>query len=223
MVVPHRRDYDKRLWKKCIKCRRWWPREDLSKTLEDGTTKDFKHGFGSHNDSTDGLQSICMSCKNVMNTTARVKNVSQRVRHHTGTRCLTQLGDLAPEGLVADLEKYLGYRIAKLVKHLGTDLKAREGSSRKLRDALGEGYHIDHIVPLSSFNVIIKPAGMGSSVDWDTFRECWALSNLRAIPAEENLAKGAKHVETQGKERQTEEGKEEAPKDVASEDTGLNP
>jgi hypothetical protein len=200
------REYDKRTHKKCIKCRRWKPREDLTVDYEDKSSKVFKRGFGRNVDSADGLQSICMECKNPMNTAARVKNVAQRVRHHTATRCLTQLGDLAPEGFVADLEKHLGYKIARLIKRLGADLKEREGPNRKLRDALQEGYHIDHIKPLSSFEVIIKPAGMGEIVDWDAFRACWALDNLRAIPAADNLAKGAKHDATQA------EGQEDASK-----------
>jgi hypothetical protein len=184
------RDYDKRIYKKCIKCRRWKPREDIIDDIEGNVLT--KRGFGRHVDSSDGLQSICMECKGPMSAKAREKNVSQRIRHHTGTRCLTQLGKLAPDNFVANLEEHLGYKIARLVKLLGEDLKSREGPTRKLRDALAEGYHIDHKIPLSSFEVIQKPAGMGSHIDWEVFRKCWHPSNLRAIPAEENLAKGAK-------------------------------
>lgn len=182
------RVYDKKLWKKCIKCRSWRPRQDIE--MEDGTLK--KKGFGDHN-SSDGLQSICFRCKNDANTKSRERNVSARIRHHTATRCLTQLGEMAPEGFTKDLEDHLGYRIRLLVRHLSADLKEREGHGRKLKDALNEGYHIDHIKPLSSFNVIVKSAGMGSTVDWDEFRRCWAIENLSAIPAHENLAKGAKY------------------------------
>ncbi len=185
------REYDKRLWKKCIKCRGWHPREDI---LDDDNNVVRKHGFGKHEDSSDGLQSICFFCKNRMNTKSRAKNVVQRVRHHTGTRCLTQLGKPhTPPNFVANLEDYLGYKITTLVKALSKDLKEREGNKRKLRDALNEGYHIDHVKPLSSFAVI---GNIG--VDWDEFRECWAISNLRAIPADENLAKGATYDEAQG-------------------------
>ena len=126
-----------------------------------------------------------------MNTTAREKNVTVRIRHHTATRCTTQLGEHAPEGFVRDLEDYLGYKIKTLVRHLSKDLKDRKGHTRKLRDALNEGYHVDHVRPLSSFPVV---SDLG--VDWDAFRECWAVENLSAIPASENLAKGAKY-ETQ--------------------------
>ncbi len=182
------RHVDKKLYKKCIKCRAWRPREDIEDP-NDGHIK--KRQFGRHESSSDGLQSICYSCKNIANTAARAKNPSQRIRHHTGTRCMTQLGDLAPPQFVKNMEDYLGYKIVRLVKALGKDLKEREGSKRKLRDALNEGYHIDHIVPLSSFPVINELEGAPNVVDWDVFRECWAIDNLRAIPADENLAKGA--------------------------------
>ena len=210
MVGPIVRDYDKRLYKKCIKCRSWKPREDL----EDANGTLVKRGFGKHADSSDGLQSICFLCKNVMGNKAREKNVTARIRHHTGTRCLTQLGKaLTPPNFVANLEDYLGYKISTLVKHLSADLKSREGKSRKLRDALNDGYHIDHITPLSSFDVIGEGMAGEEMVDWDTFRECWAISNLRAIPAEENLAKGASRVEAQ---EQTEETETEAKEDAGT-------
>lgn len=180
------RTYDKKLYKKCIKCRNWYPREDIE-DAHDGHV--LKRRFGRNEQSSDGLQSICYSCKNVLNTTARSKNATQRIRHHTGTRCLTQLGKVAPKGFVANMEDYLGYKITTLVKALGKRLKEDEGPKRKLRDALNEGYHIDHVVPLSSFKVV----GDDGAIDWDVFRECWAITNLRAIPADENLAKGATH------------------------------
>lgn len=199
MTTPVSRSYDKRVYKKCIKCRNWKPRKDIMSNVDPEVVLE-KHGFGAHN-SSDGLQSICFSCKNVMNKGAREKNVTQRIRHHTATRCMTQLGDLAPEGFVKDLEKHLGYNIKALVRALSAGLKTREGSHRKLRDALNEGYHIDHVRPLSSFPVIVtEPDPIDGTisteyVDWAVFRTCWDISNLSAIPAEENLAKGAKRTD----------------------------
>ena len=208
MPGPSIRNYDKKHWKKCIKCRNWKPREDI--TLENGEVK--KKGFGAHN-SSDGLQSICFACKNVANTKSRERNVSARIRHHTATRCLTQLGELAPKNFTKDLEEFLGYKIRALTKHLVADLKDREGPTRKLRDALNEGYHIDHIRPLSSFNVCVMSQQGEHHVDWDQFRLCWDMDNLAAIPAAENLAKGAKRekddarTHTEGKS-ETEEANE---------------
>src|SRR3972149_399070 len=147
---------NKKIYKKCIKCRAWKPRVDvLGPTVvgEEHVVLE-RHGFGVHPDTSDKLQTICMQCKNIMGTKARNKSVVVRIRHHTGTRCLTQLGDAAPSGFVAHLEDYLGYKIRSLVKHLSEDLKLHEGNGRKLRDALDEGYQIDHIHPLSKFNVV---------------------------------------------------------------------
>lgn len=223
---PIVRDYNKKFYKKCIKCRSWKPREDIEQ--EDGLV--LKRGFGRHN-SSDGLQSICYTCKNVMNTRSREKNSTARIRHHTATRCLTQLGELAPDNFTRDMEHHLGYRITKLVKHLGKDLKEREGHTRKLRDALNEGYHIDHIRPLSSFPVIFTDRSGGESVDWDVFRECWAIENLSAIPADENLAKGAKYEQAQespeegeeAQEAQEEEGDRDRDSDTTHDDKFINP
>ena len=178
--------HDRRVWKKCIKCRQWKRREPL---LNEQGEKLESKGFGANRDSNDGLQSICMSCKHTMNTASRNRNVTARIRHHTGTRCLTQLGEHAPPNFVKDLETYLGYSIRQLVRHLSHDLKSREGKRRKLVDALNEGYHIDHIHPLSRFGVVV-----GGEVSWEEFKRCWDPMNLRAIPAEENLAKGAKII-----------------------------
>lgn len=190
------RNFDKAIFKKCIKCRNFKRRVDLV-DLTDGSVLE-KRGFGANETSSDGLQSICFACKNVANTKSRERNVTARIRHHTGTRCLTQIGkDLAPKGFVANLEDYLGYKIVTLVRHLGIDLKEREGKTRKLRDALNEGYHIDHKKPLSSFKVIQKSQSQEDVVDWDAFRRCWAIENLRAIPAEENLAKGSSITNTE--------------------------
>ncbi len=195
MIQPIKRDVTKtrKLYKKCIKCRQWKPRKDI---LDVGTGAVLeKHGFGLHESSSDGLQSICFKCKNVMNTKARERNVTARVRHHTSTRCLTQLGKLAPPNFTQDMEQHLGYKISALVRALSEDLKEREGSHRKLRDALNEGYHIDHKRPLSSFNVIVALSPDNDIVDWDEFRLCWAITNLSAIPADENLQKGAQYSE----------------------------
>ncbi len=189
----------KKTHKKCIKCREWQRRVDLiGDGMDGGGAVVEKRGFGKHTGSCDGLQSICFACKNLMNNKARNRSVKVRIRHHTATRCLTQLGKpLTPKNFVTNLEDYLGYRISALVRHLTRDLRSREGPRRKLRDALEEGYHIDHIRPLSLYRVVRSGSlagDVGQYVDWDEFRRCWDISNLTAIPGVENLAKGAKYT-----------------------------
>ena len=145
------------------------------------------HGeFNSNPDSSDGRQSYCKTCKNALGKRRRQMNVRARIKHHTATRVKDQLGPLTPDNITRDLETYLGYNISTLVKALRTDLQTRE-PEKTLRIALNDGYHIDHIHPLSKFPVIID-----GEVNWDEFKKCWAISNLSAIPADENLSKGAK-------------------------------
>ncbi len=51
-------------------------------------------------------------------------------------------------------------------------------------DFLSGALHIDHETPVAVFNFT-------SPSDYD-FKRCWALTNLRLLPALENLKKGAK-------------------------------
>lgn len=161
--------------KKCVKCGK-------KKLLEE---------FGKHSDSSDGRQSYCRECKNRLGDKRRSDNVAARLKHHTATRVKDQLGSLCPPNLTSRLEFLIGYRFERLAKILRAELKERE-PDKKLRDALDEGYHVDHIHPLSRYQVIRVDENGKKYVDWDEFRRCWDPSNLRAIPAAENLAKGAK-------------------------------
>lgn len=169
--------------KRCIKCRQWYRKAGPAA------------GFGKHTSSSDGFQSICLPCKQAASRGRQITTPAVRIRHHFSSRMLLQLGELAPDGFTGDMEDYLGYKIRTLVKALGADLREREGPKRLLRNALQEGYHIDHIKPLSSFKVVV---GDPPVVDWDVFRKCWAIENLSAIPGEENLKKGASQKASTG-------------------------
>ena len=107
-----------------------------------------------------------------------------RLRHHFSTRISATVPD-CPAGYVADLELYLGYKLKDLVTKL--DVQCERDYGRPLIDLLNEGYHIDHITPLSSFKI--------KSIKDAAFRTCWAVRNLRCIPAEENMSKGASIIE----------------------------
>lgn len=173
--------FDRKTHKRCIKCRE-------IKALE---------AFGFHGDShtVDNRQSICSKCKGARAKERRDLDPRARLRHHIATRVASQLGALAPEGLTRDLDKYLGYSMTKLVKHLSARLK-EDYPGKRLKDVLLEGWHVDHIYPLSRFNVVVSHSHSNShsneELDWEEFRRCWALSNLKAIPASDNLAKGAR-------------------------------
>ncbi len=157
--------------KTCVKCNETKP----------------KSKFGKHESSADGHQSYCLQCRNNLQKRRRNEDPVYRLRHHISTRVGAQIKK-PPKGYVADLEKYLGYTFKELAEYLEDDLREREGQDRNLIDAFNAGYHVDHILPLSSFGDLdITSRG---------FRLCWEMANLRAISAEENLEKGAKLVGT---------------------------
>lgn len=76
----------------------------------------------------------------------------------------------------------LGYNADQLREHI-----QRCFTKGMTWESFGQGkIHIDHIVPVSSFN--IEEGGI------EELRRCWALSNLRPLWSHENLAKGAKRL-----------------------------
>ena len=72
----------------------------------------------------------------------------------------------------------LGYTLSDLVKHLQRTLP--NGASWD--DFVDGALHIDHITPRAMFDL--------TSID--DVRRCWCLSNLRLLPAVENMRKGAR-------------------------------
>jgi len=72
----------------------------------------------------------------------------------------------------------LGYSLKALMTHL-----ERQFLKGMTWDNYGE-WHIDHITPLSSFEIL--------HLDDPTIREAWCLTNLRPLWAKDNLSKHAK-------------------------------
>ncbi len=77
-------------------------------------------------------------------------------------------------------EDLLGYSMRELAGHL--EKQFQRGMSW---DNMGE-WHIDHILPLSSFDI--------TGADDPDFRVAWAITNLRPLWAEENLSKQNKRL-----------------------------
>jgi len=77
-------------------------------------------------------------------------------------------------------ESLVGYSVHDLRKRLYRTMPP--GNS--WQDFLSGKLHIDHIIPIAAFN-------FRSPGDAD-FKRCWALKNLRLLPAKENMRKGAK-------------------------------
>ncbi len=140
--------------------------------------------FPPHPSTSDKLAAWCKDCRAVLRKRRNQDNLVARLKHHFAARITQQLkdngvADIPP--LVLEMESYLGYKMGDLVTYLDDDIQDREGIT--LHQAFKKGYHVDHITPLSKF-----PFGaLGDKI----FRECWAMDNLRAIPAQENLKKGS--------------------------------
>jgi 5-methylcytosine-specific restriction endonuclease McrA len=77
----------------------------------------------------------------------------------------------------------LGYTTEELRAHL-----ERQFTRRMSWENYGTYWHIDHIIPVSSFVLRLEDGG----IDCDAVRRCWALSNLRPLPRRENISKGGK-------------------------------
>ncbi len=139
-------------------------------------------------DSSDGFQSYCKECKSDMHKRKRQTNINFRIRHHFTTRIRGQLAANCPIKLGRkELNELLGYRLKDLRISLDAQIQRDEGIN--IRTAIDAGYHIDHIRPLVSFGCFEVATEAGKEL----FKECWAISNLKLIPAEDNLAKGAKY------------------------------
>jgi hypothetical protein len=77
-------------------------------------------------------------------------------------------------------ETLVGYTVIDLKNHLEKTIP----QGYTWQDYLDGKLHIDHIIPVSAFNF--------DSTEHVDFNRCWALENLRLLPAKDNLVKNAK-------------------------------
>lgn len=99
---------------------------------------------------------------------AMAKRVSKAVRRCLGRRGADKNGPTFSA---------LPYTPAELVRHIERQFSRGMGWHNM------NSWHIDHIVPLSSFEIV----ELGDA----SFQRAWALSNLRPLWASENLSKGS--------------------------------
>jgi len=83
-------------------------------------------------------------------------------------RCLKE-----GRAIYRDMENILGYSIDDLKKHIESTFEV----GMRWDNYSFETWHIDHIRPVSSFNLTDE----GGSINYDEVKKCWALSNLRAM------------------------------------------
>jgi 5-methylcytosine-specific restriction endonuclease McrA len=79
-------------------------------------------------------------------------------------------------------ETYVGYTLEELIKRL----KKTIPNGYTWQNYINGKLEIDHIIPISIFN-FNKPE------DYD-FQRCWALENLRLLPAIENKIKNSRLI-----------------------------
>ena len=77
-------------------------------------------------------------------------------------------------------EDLVGYKLIDLIKRLKKTMP--EGYT--WNDVLNGKLHIDHKIPISAFNF--------TTPEHIDFKRCWALENLRLLPARENIIKSNK-------------------------------
>lgn len=155
-------------FKVCVKC----------------NTKKEINKFPEHGDGEKG--SYCRACKNELSKERRIVDAGARLRHYIVTRIKNEMSkEKVPADIHTNLEHYLGYRLYMLKKHLRTELKEREGIS--LVKSFRLGYHMDHVLPHKSFNII--------EVGDEEFKKCWYYTNLKMLSAEKNLKKGTKDAD----------------------------
>lgn len=112
----------------------------------------------------------------------RVENRPQRVRHNVSSRIAHSLrACLAGRKAGRKWPEILGYDLPALIVHI-----ERQFSQGMTWENWGVVWHIDHILPVSSFRI--------EAVGCPEFRACWALSNLRPLLIGSNLSKGARRT-----------------------------
>ena len=158
--------------KKCAKC---------------GKVQDIQN-FGSNAGSMDGHQTYCKSCKGDLKKHRQKTDILFRLRQHIVTRSKSVLKDRAPKDLYPNLEYYLGYKLYELKRQVSQELRERLDMS--FLEAIRNDFHLDHVKPLSSYKITEIDSEEGLA----KFRACWHPSNLKLIPAKQNLQKGAKAV-----------------------------
>lgn len=77
-------------------------------------------------------------------------------------------------------EEMVGYTVKDLITHIERQLPR----GWTINEFLANGWHIDHIVPKSTFDVSCP----------EQLRACWSLPNLQPLSAKANMSKGAKRL-----------------------------
>lgn len=134
--------------------------------------------FNKNYSRSDGLVTYCRDCRRSRNAAIQRKRNSSSPKHNIDNRVACGIRDALKRGYpAASVFESLGYNAEQLRRHLLSTLP--DGFSWD--DFLIARLEIDHHRPRCLFEY--------DSTDSPAFLECWALSNLRLIPKEDNNAK----------------------------------
>jgi hypothetical protein len=145
--------------------------------------------------SKDGLQSQCKPCKVISVAKHRKENPDYWKKFYSKEKALDKY---YKHRLLFNISRRIRHSLSgnknnvswqHIVNFTLLDLKLHL-ESKFVEGMCWENYgtiwHIDHIRPISSFNI--------SSYDCDDFRICWSLDNLQPLFAKDNLSKSNKYA-----------------------------
>lgn len=148
--------------------------------------------------SRDGLHSWCNPCRGAQNRQItppeKQREYSRRWEQKARRTPRGRLQERCKEALKTALgrkkggrstKSIFGYDHMQLVEHI-----ERQFLPGMAWENYGSAWHIDHIRPQASFELI----GPDGEVDWQAVRDCWSLTNLRPLWAVENIRKRAKRT-----------------------------
>lgn len=116
----------------------------------------------------------------------RISHPAYKLRHSVSAAIGSSLKHRGSSKRGKKTFDYIGYTLIELKTHLESQFEPWMNWSNHggRTDDPRQTWHIDHIIPQSSFNF--------DSLESDEFKKCWALSNLRPLEKIANIKKGNK-------------------------------
>jgi Tfp pilus tip-associated adhesin PilY1 len=150
--------------------------------------------FGIAKRNKDGLNTMCKKCSSISHKGYERSNAGKKKRsNYSKNKRKTNINYRLSRMMATVIWQTLKHKKDKnhwenLVGYTAQDLKNH--LEKQFKDGMAwenqgkNGWHIDHIRPVSSFNI--------TDFNCDDFKKCWALSNLQPLWAIDNIKKGNK-------------------------------
>ncbi len=115
---------------------------------------------------------LCFTCHHILARKKNQRRHNRRPKYRLSLNIRTGIGKSLRTGKPGLWETRVGYTLAELIEHIEKQFAPGMAWSN-----YGQ-WHIDHIRPISKFQF--------ETYEEESFRECWALTNLRPLWASEN-------------------------------------